>query len=361
MKIINRYLISEFFPKFLTSLLVFTFILLMDRLFDLADLLLNKGVGLLNTIKLFSYILPSLFIFTVPMAILAGTVLLFSRLNEDNEITAIHTAGVTMPSIIKPIIIISLVFSLIMLYFNSTLAPKSNSKFKTFYYEILYKNPIMQFSEKSFVQIQNYDIYIKRISEDNKLNDILIYQWKEGLPTITTAKTAEMAIAEGKGILFRLNNGKILKENLNKIGEFNLCGFSDNEMILGLNQKSDFLSKREGGIRELTSSDLVEKIKTVPENIKHYYRIEYHSRIALAFASFIFVFVAGPISLLYKKRAKSFGITATIAIIFIYYILLVAGTTLGERGFVNPIAGVWLPNLTIGLAGIFFTLKIARH
>lgn len=360
MKIINRYLIGEFFPKFFTSLMVFTFILLMDRLFDLADLLLNKGVGLFNTIKLFSYILPSLFMFTVPMAILAGTVLLFSRLNEDNEIMAIHTAGMTMTSIIKPIAIISFLFSLIMLYFNSTLAPQSNSRFKTLYYNILYKNPIMQFSEKNFIQVQNYDIYIKEISEDNKLNDILIYQWKEGMPAITTAKTAEIAIAEGKGILFRLNNGKILQENLEKIGEFNLCSFSDNELILGLNQNSDFLSNRESGTRELISSDLARKIKTAAPDIKNYYRIEYHSRIALAFASFIFVFVAGPISLLYKKRARSFGITATIAIIFAYYILLVAGTTMGERKFINPIAGVWLPNITVGMAGIFLTMKIAR-
>ncbi|OGS45462.1 MAG: hypothetical protein A2539_10050 [Elusimicrobia bacterium RIFOXYD2_FULL_34_15] len=361
MKIINRYLIKEFIPKFLTSLLVFTFILLMDLLFDLSDLLLNKGAGLINTIKLFIYILPSFFMFTMPMSILSGTILLFSRLSEDNEILAIRTSGIKILTIIKPIITISLFLSLIMFYFNSSLIPILNSKFKTLYYQILYKNPIMQFSEKNFVQIQNYDIYVKKISKNNILKKIIIYKWKDDLPTITTAERAEMTVAEDKGILFRLYNGKILQENPKKSGEFNLCNFSENEMFLEIIQNTDFLANREGGMRELKSKELLNKARTGSPEFKNFYLTEFHLRNVLASAGLIFVFVAVPLSISFtKKRTKSLGITNVIIIMFIYYIILVTGTTLGKRGAINPMIAVWIPNIIVGFTGILLLLNISK-
>jgi len=360
MKILNRYLVKEFFPKFLTSLLVLTFILLMDQLFDLADLLLNKGAGLFNTAKLFLYILPSLFMFTVPMSILSSTVLLFSRMNEDNEITAIRTAGISTVEIMKPVLLIGFLISFIMTYFNSTVAPVSNYKFKMLYYQILYKNPVLQFSEKNFVQMQNYDVYIRKITGDNILKGILIYKWEEGLPTITTAETAEMAIAEGKGILFRLNNGKIFQENYKKPGDFNLCSFSNNEMILQLNESTEFLNRTEGSARQLPSKVLLEKSKSLSSDIKNFWLTEYHLRYALGWAGFLFIFVAAPVSMLAKKRAKSFGIAIMLGMIFIYYILLAAGTTAGERNFLNPMIAVWIPNFVVGIAGIILVFQMAK-
>ncbi|MFH0947913.1 MAG: LptF/LptG family permease [Elusimicrobiota bacterium] len=358
MKILNRYIVKEFFPKFFTSLLVLTFILLMDQLFDLADLLLNKGAGILNTTKLFLYILPSLFMFTVPMSVLSGTVLLFSRMNEDNEITAIRTAGISTVSIMKPVLLVGMFISFIMLYFNSTIAPVSNYKFKMLYYQILYKNPVLQFSEKKFVQLQNYDVYVRKITNDNILKGILIYKWEEGFPTITTAETAEMAIVQDRGILFRLNNGKIFQENYKKPGDFNLCSFTNNEMVLQLNESTEFLKKTDGSARQLSSKVLLEKIRIIPDNIKNFYRTEYHVRFALAFAGFLFIFVAAPVSMIAKKRAKSFGIAVMLGMIFIYYILLAAGTTAGERNFLNPLIAVWIPNFAIGIAGIILMFRI---
>ncbi|MFH1540455.1 MAG: LptF/LptG family permease [Elusimicrobiota bacterium] len=358
MKILNRYIAVEFFSKFFISLLTLTSILLMDQLFDFADLLLNKGAGLLNTIKLLLYILPSLFMFTVPMSILSGTILLFSRMNEDVEITAIRTTGISTGTILKPVLLAGILISSVMIYFNSSIVPTSNYKSKMLYYQILYKNSVLQFSEKKFIQLQNYDIYIRKITNDNILKGILIYKWEEGLSTIITAETAEMAIAQEKGVLFRLNNGKIFQENYKKPNDFNLCSFKNNEMILRLTKNTEFLTRANKSARQLSSKALLEQIKTIPDNIKNFYLTEYHLRFALGIAGFLFIFVAAPVSILAKKKAKSFGIAAAIGMIFVYYILLAIGTTAGERNFVNPLIAVWIPNFAIGIAGIISMKKI---
>jgi len=332
----------------------------MDQLFDLADLLLNKKVGFINISKLFIYVLPSLFIFSVPMSILAATVLLYVRLSEDNEITAIRTSGVSTMTILKPIISLSVILSIMMIYFNSMVAPAANQKFKNLYYQILYKNPIMQFSEKSFVQFQNYNIYVKKIEQGNILKGVLIYKWGDKLPLVTTAEKAELAIAEEKGLIFYLHNGRTFFESPDRQGDFNISSFSDNEMILALNSNTDFLSSRESSLREIKSPVLLKKAKTAGIDRKYLYLTEYHMRFALACAPVIFVFIAAPFAVFSRKRATGYGLTATIAIIFVYYIFLVTGSMLSERRLLEPVLALWLPNILLGATGAFLTLKMSK-
>jgi len=225
----------------------------------------------------------------------------------------------------------------------------------------MYKNPIAQLSENKFVQIQNYDIYVNDISRNNTLKNIIIYKWKDDLPIITTAETAEMSVVEDKGILLRLYNGKTLQENSNRIGEFNLSNFSENEMFIEIIQNTDFLANREGGMRELKSKDLLKKSKIVAPEFKNFYITEFHLRNVLATAGFIFMFVAIPLSVnTNKKRAKTLGITNVVIIIFVYYMILVTGTTLGKRGIFNPLIAVWLPNIIVGFTGLLLTLNVSR-
>jgi len=332
----------------------------MDQMFDLADLLLNKKVGLMNTAKLFIYVMPSLFIFTVPIAILSAITLLFARLGEDNEITAMRTAGISPLILIKPITVVAAVLSAVMIYFNATVAPAANSKFKTLYYQILYKNPIMQFSEKSFIQIQNYSIYVKNITKNGLLKNLLIYQWSDNGPIITTAKSAELLIVEEKGLLFRMRDGNVLQESAKKNAEINLMKFEDNEMILALNTNTDFLLNRESSFRELKSSALRKKARISAPDKKHLYEKEFHMRIAIGCASLFFVFIAAPLSISIKKRAKGYGITATIIIIFVYYILLIFASTISEKNIIPPHIAVWIPNLMIGITGLAMTLKLGK-
>ena len=56
---LTRYLISEILPPFFSGLLAFTFVLLIARILKLIELVVTRGMPLLQTAKLFSLILPS--------------------------------------------------------------------------------------------------------------------------------------------------------------------------------------------------------------------------------------------------------------------------------------------------------------
>ena len=76
------------------GLAIFTFVLLLDRLFELVDLLVNKGAGILLTLKLLGLLLPTSLSLTLPMSNLLAALLTFGHLSETNEITAARASGI---------------------------------------------------------------------------------------------------------------------------------------------------------------------------------------------------------------------------------------------------------------------------
>jgi len=86
-------ILKEFLENLFLGLIIFTFVLLLDHLFELVDLLLNKGVGIGLTLKLLLLLLPSSLSLTLPISTLLATLLTFGRLSENNEITAVRASG----------------------------------------------------------------------------------------------------------------------------------------------------------------------------------------------------------------------------------------------------------------------------
>ncbi|HWP23887.1 MAG TPA: LptF/LptG family permease, partial [Candidatus Binatia bacterium] len=100
---LSTYLIAEVLPPFFFGLLAFTFILLIARLLKLVELVVTRGVPLLQVGKLFSLILPTFLEMTVPMAFLLAILLGMGRMANDQELLAMKASGVSPQQIIWPI------------------------------------------------------------------------------------------------------------------------------------------------------------------------------------------------------------------------------------------------------------------
>ena len=73
MRILRNYILKEIAGPLIGSLAVFTFVLLVGNIFKLADLMINKGVDIIDVIRLFLYLIPYILSYTIPMAILTAT------------------------------------------------------------------------------------------------------------------------------------------------------------------------------------------------------------------------------------------------------------------------------------------------
>src|SRR5687767_3496485 len=99
-RILPRYMLAQFFPPFLFGLALFSGVLLLDKLFDLVDLLVNKGVSFQLSLRIFILFLPTVLTLTVPMAMLLACLLTFGRLSEEQELTAMRASGLSYRQIL---------------------------------------------------------------------------------------------------------------------------------------------------------------------------------------------------------------------------------------------------------------------
>ena len=360
MKILHRYVITEFIPPTILALFVFTFILIMERLFDSINLLISKGVSLSSVLQLLAYVLPSILVYTIPMAVLAGTLICFGRLSSDNEITAIQASGVSLYSIFFPVMILSFIVSLFLVSFNEKIAPQSYDRFHQLYYRIAQRNPILKLEERTFLEIEDYRLYVEKIKQKKgKLSGIIMYKMeKDGFPTLITAQRGNM-VSNERRVVFRLFDGSIQQKDRYDPNKYSITYFKNYDISLDLTQTPPPMAKR---IRQMQKSELLEEIRKLKQdNIPAYsLEVEYHQRRSLAFASFVFCLIGIPLGIKARKGGKSVGFSLSLGLFLLYWFLLVEGITLGEKGITPPLFSVWIPNLIIGLAGAWMIYRTAK-
>lgn len=108
----HRYILRETLTPFLLGLAIFTFVLLMGRLLRLVEMVLNKGVPLIDILKLFAFLLPSFLVLTLPLAFLLGVLLGFGRLSSEAEVIALKSSGISLYDMAKPVLALAVAISL---------------------------------------------------------------------------------------------------------------------------------------------------------------------------------------------------------------------------------------------------------
>ena len=80
--------------------------------------------------------------------------------------------------------------------------------------------------------------------------------------------------------------------------------------------------------------------------------VEIHKKFSLAVACLLFVLVGSPLGIMIKKGGISIAAGLSIAFFLVYYILLIWGEQMADRGLMSPALGMWTPNifLAIGIA-----------
>lgn len=353
MKILRRYILRELAGPFFFSFVIFTFAMLTGNLIKLADLVINKGVDFLSICKLFFYMLPWLFTFTVPMAVLSATLLTFGKLSADNEITAMRASGISLYRLVFPLVVAGLVISLISYELNDWILPRLRFESRKLIAQIGVKNPTAYLEAGTFIKaFSNYIVFIYGIDK-NTLTNVRIYQPQEGRPTrtIIAAKGEIAYIPEKDAVRLKLMNGTSDEPDPKDPNNFFKLNFKTYTMTLDLKEgrnlniekkKSDMsISELKQNMNKLKA----EGINPIPLSI------EIHKKISYSFSSLIFILIGIPLGLMARRGEKTIGFGLSLLVIVAYYLLLLGGEALSIKGVLFPSLGIWLPNIVFGAAG----------
>lgn len=361
MKILSRYISKEFFGNLLLGLLIFTFVLLLDHLFELADLLLNKGVGLWLTLRLLFLLIPSSLSLTLPMSTLLAALLTFGRLSENNEITALRASGLSAWSYIKMPLAVSLVATLFLIPFNTIWAPHAHASFRQLYVQVLKRNPLVRIEEKTFVEIGNYHLFVERKDRKTKeMRGLTIYKIAaDGAPLRIFADRGTASVDAMQGITFLLQDGRIEEINAADPSRWVYTNFKNYELVIPL-QNSQSASER--AMEEMDNHDL--KIEMMHMKEKHVpfpiLACQIQLRWALALTPLLFAALGIPLAIRVQRGGRSIGFGLSVLIMVLYYVLLMGGTGLGQRGMWPPPLAVWLGNSIMFITALGLNWRFVR-
>lgn len=352
MKILRSYLLKELLQPTGMAFVLFTFVMLVGNLIRLTDLLINKGVSLMALLTLFGLMVPEMLIYTVPMAVLTGTLLAFGKLSADREITAMKASGIGFFSIALPILAVGSLFSLALVPINHLVVPWSHYARRLVLPEILIRNPAAFLEAGTFIkEFDPYILFIYQV-EGNKLSKVRIYEPKEGRPTRTIiAERGEfISLPQERRVLLKLYDGTADEPDPQDPSKFHKLEFKTytTHLPIGRGQDPSQIGRKP---KDMTLDQLrIETVKLSQKGIDSTpLQVEYHRRTAMAFSPLAFILLGLPLGITTRRGQRSIGFALSILIFAGYYLFLILGQTMAQKGILNAAPAMWMAN------GLFFT------
>ena len=180
MSTLNKYLIKESLIPFLLSLGVITMVLFLQFLIRAVDRFLGKGLDVWIILEYLYLNLAWIIALSVPMSLLISTVMTYGRMSQDNEVTALKAAGVSVFSIIKPAVLFGGLIGLLLCLFNNFVLPDMNYHARLLAKDIYQKKPELTIEPGYFINtIPQYSMIVREM-DGNEFKDVKIFSKSAG-------------------------------------------------------------------------------------------------------------------------------------------------------------------------------------
>jgi lipopolysaccharide export system permease protein len=241
-----------------------------------------------------------------------------------------------------------------MTIFSNFIVPEANYRMKKTLMIITRKNPSLNLREHIFNRIyDNYTIWAERIDQSKgELKNVQFIEKVRGKEKrIITSMECNMKVSKDT-LFLRFLSGEIHEIDENIPSKYRVLNFKVYIFKIPLPEENS-IRKVYRGKREMTIIHILNELKKVKDkNMRWRYLIEINKNFAIPFASILFVLVGSGIGMGARIGGLSVGVTTSFFIFIIYYIFLVGGEELAERGILNPNIGIWIPNLFLLIMGI---------
>ncbi len=269
-KKIHSYVFKEHVFPFLGALFVFSFIFLVQYLISQIDKLVGKNLGFMVISEFMILSLAPIFAEVVPVAVFIAVLMAFGRFAEDNEITAWRASGINFGRILVSSILFATIIAAAMLFYNDSILPDANHKYKLLRQDIAYKHPDINFDAGYFLDdIPDYRILIRE-KHDDKLYDILVYHDANNVQETIWAKSGKLEIL-GDKVILNLEEGEYHEFLQNRSHEYRRSSFDKYRLVVAVQNLE--LRRRDSKFR----SDREMSIKDMSKKIKEYKNLQIKS------------------------------------------------------------------------------------
>ncbi len=272
MRLADRYILRNHVGPFLLGLSVLTFIFVIDVLYTFLEYFLVNKVPAEVVAELVLLSLGHIFAMTIPMAVLVATMMAFSQMVAENEITAMRSGGISLYRIIAAPLAAALAMTVFMFFFNNFLLPETNHRLKNLLIAVRSKKPALDIKPGRFIdKIPGYTLYAERKDEgSNELFDLLIFQEERGRnPSIISARKASFVQDEEQNLMkMALDTGEQFEADLSAGREFQITVFDRMDLLMpDINSDLERREHEHRGDREMTVGMMRSKVDRNREDL----------------------------------------------------------------------------------------------
>jgi len=367
MRILSRRIFREIVTAALLGALLFTFVLFLQRLGQLFELLVRSSAGAGTVARLFALILPPVLPFALPVGVLVGILVGLGRMSSDGEITAIRSAGIPSARVARPVLALAVLamaataaaslwltpWSIRETYriINRLAAEQLTAEIQPRVFEEQFPNTILYVGDVIPGPVVRWRrIFLADVTPP-WLRRTEVRETGEG-PRITTAReaTAVPDVANGR-IQLSMTDGSSHRPG-KRPEEYYNSAFPRMEQVLMAQPPGE---RRAKPFRETDTRPLFGLAAGSVDA-----RIELHQRLALPFACLVLALVGIPLGVSTRKAGKSAALALAVLLAFLYYMGLISLIGLAREGTLPAAVAIWTPNVLFALAGSLLLGRLER-
>ncbi len=361
----NTYLLKELLYILSLSLGILTFILVLSRLSKIADLVINKGVGLKDIIALIAFSIPPYLTFTLPMAFLLSVIVVLGRLSTENEILVLKASGVNLKWLFVPIAFVGLIITACGLFNTNVLLPQCSGLFKQTLIDVVKKGISVDDKEGIFNDtIPGVVIYINKVDTNTRsLSGIIVSDDRD--------KNVKQTISASKGFVninpdtfelnFILDNGTLHRWE-KATDTYRSVSFQNYAFAMNLSSMAPGAGVTRKLAYEMDQNELRAALKTTTNPDDRYdLLLEIYKKYALPLSSLAFIMLTIPLGVRRKVEGKFSGMLYSLLLFIFYYILMAITDSFGKNMNAPPVIITFLPNAVIVAMGIYFLKGLNRE
>ena len=364
MKTIERYVFGSFLSSFVLAFLVLSFVLTIGLLVQIIGYVMD-GVPMSLVGEFCMVSLPETLQWSMPLALLVSSVLVFSRMSADSEIAAMRACGIHLMSVMKWPVLFGLLCTLLGFWVNNEIVPRGHEVRRTLKAKVSVGAGLSVLEPGRIIDdFPKVKLYFGS-KEGNWLRDLVVLDYSN--PKVDRLVTAKKALVTQRGTnvdldlydmtvdpvdekhrtMARVSRFVYTMENVIRQGDYTrrpkdfrfveMCGEIRKMSALAASARED---ERQMACRELSTL-----------------KVELMKRFVFAMASVCFVLIGIPLGIRSQRKESTVGMAISLAISLGYYVIVILMLSFEECFVIHPELLIWLPAVVTLVLAAKFTRK----
>lgn len=352
-RLLDRYVLQTFLEAYFYCIAAFISIWLIFDISDNISTFLDDHISLGMVLRYYVTQVPQILVILLPVSLLLALLFSLGRMSRTNEIVSMLTAGVSIPRLLLPLLLVGLWTSALTGVLNYSWGPHAEHFRKTYFEGV--RADARQLAGQIFRnRADNRTWFIQLLKPaQNELLTLQVLQ-QDADDHITKSYFAASAAFHPETKTWEMRYGRIVNYDFagNITGEESfeslmIPDWSETPFRLAsANMRAEFLS-----LPELR--DYLRFNADFPPRLLAPFWTHLQYRFALPWTALVVVFLAAPLAIGFSRGGVLSSVAAAIGLVFAMNFSTHFFLALGEGNRLAPWAAAWTPNLLFAAVGLF--------